>query len=67
MSALLAAAVEHVRTQSGKIIEGYPSEPSSKKAPDPFYYTGIISAFRKAGFIEAAAPSPTRRIMRYYI
>ena len=67
MSALLAAAVEHVKTQGGRIIEGYPSEPSSEKAPDPFYYTGIPSAFRKAGFIEAAAPSPTRRIMRYCI
>lgn len=65
--ALLAAAVEYVKKQGGRIVEGYPAEPSSGKAPDPFYYTGIPSAFRKAGFVEAAAPSPTRRVMRYYI
>jgi GNAT superfamily N-acetyltransferase len=67
MSGMLTAAVEYVKTQGGRIVEGYPSEPSSRKAPDPFYYTGIPSAFLKAGFVEVAAPSPTRRIMRYYI
>jgi GNAT superfamily N-acetyltransferase len=63
---LLKAAVEHVKTQGGKIVEGYPVD-SSKKQADAFVYTGTASAFKKAGFNEVARNSPTRPIFRYLI
>jgi GNAT superfamily N-acetyltransferase len=63
---LLQAAVEHVRKNKGRILEGYPVEPK-KNMPDPFVYTGLASAFRKAGFKEVARRSETRPIMRYEI
>lgn len=61
---LLEAAVRHVRKHGGKILEGYPVEPREGKMPDAFAWTGLASAFRRAGFEECARRSPTRPIMR---
>lgn len=64
--ALLRAAVEHAARRGARILEGYPVEPAARQA-DVFVYTGLASAFRKAGFREAARRSPTRPVMRYEI
>lgn len=61
---LLKAAAKYVKSQGGKIVEGYPYEPSEGKWPDPFVYTGLVPAFKRAGFTEVARPSATRAIMR---
>lgn len=61
---LLKAAVRLAVDHGARIIEGYPSEPKSSQA-DSFVYTGLASAFRKAGFVEVARRSPTRPIMRW--
>jgi GNAT superfamily N-acetyltransferase len=63
---LLKAAVEHVRQQGGRIVEGYPVD-SQKDMPAPFIYTGTASAFQQAGFTEVARRSPTRPIYRFII
>lgn len=63
---LLRAAVEHVRGQGGKIVEGYPVE-TKKDMPAPFIYTGTASAFQQAGFQEVARHTPTRPIFRFVI
>jgi GNAT superfamily N-acetyltransferase len=63
---LLKAAVEHVRGQGGKIVEGYPVD-TKKDMPAPFIYTGTASAFQQAGFQEVARHTPTRPIFRFVI
>jgi len=63
---LLKAAVEHVRNQGGKIVEGYPVE-AQKDLPAPFIYTGTAAAFQQAGFREVARRTPTRPIFRFFI
>jgi GNAT superfamily N-acetyltransferase len=63
---LLKAAIEFVRARGGHIIEGYPVE-AGKKQADAFVWTGLASAFRKAGFEEVARRSDTRPIMRFTI
>ncbi len=63
---LLKAAVDYVREEGGKIVEGYPVE-TKKDMPAPFVYTGTAAAFQKAGFVEVARRSETRPIMRYSI
>ncbi len=60
---LLRAAIDYVRKHGGRIVEGYPVEPS-KDQPDAFVWTGLASAFRRAGFKEVARRSETRPIMR---
>lgn len=61
---LLNAAITFVKMNKGKIIEGYPVEPKSGKTADVFAWTGLASAFRKAGFKELERRSETRPIMR---
>ena len=62
---LLQAAIEYARVNGARIVEGYPVEPKVGKAPDVFVYTGLYSAFKKAGFTEVLRRSETRPIMRY--
>jgi len=62
---LLEAAVEYAEKRGCTILEGYPYEPRQPKLPDPFVWTGLASAFRKAGFREVLRRSDTRPIMRY--
>jgi GNAT superfamily N-acetyltransferase len=61
---LLRAAVEYARSRGAAVVEGYPVGPTSGKTADTFAFTGLESAFRRAGFVEVARRSPTRPIMR---
>jgi len=61
--ALLNAAAEFARKGGAELLEGYPTE-TEKDQPDVFVYTGLASAYRKAGFKEVARRSPTRPIFR---
>lgn len=62
---LIDAAVNHVRSEGGGIVEAYPIE--KKNVPDVFAYTGRSASFQKAGFKEVARRSETRPIMRFFI
>jgi GNAT superfamily N-acetyltransferase len=46
---LLRAAVDYARRKGARILEGYPTEPDQPRA-DMFVWTGVASAFRRAGF-----------------
>lgn len=61
---LISASVRFARERGAEILEAYPIEPRGGKQADVFLYTGIASAFRRAGFTEAARRSPTRPVMR---
>ena len=61
---LIKAAVKYARSRGATIVEGYPVEPK-EDYPDAWAYPGLISAYRKAGFSEAARRSKTRPVMRY--
>jgi GNAT superfamily N-acetyltransferase len=63
---LLKAAIAYVGKEGGKVVEGYPSN-STKVQPDAFVYTGLFSAFHKAGFVEVLRRSENKPIMRYLI
>jgi GNAT superfamily N-acetyltransferase len=63
---LLKAAIDFVGDRGGRMVEGYPVEPK-KDQPDAFVWTGLTSAFIKAGFKEVERRSETRPIMRYEI
>ncbi len=66
--ALLQAGIDFARQQGAKILEGYPVDPDPEDdKPDEWVYHGLASAFRKAGFVEAARHLKNRPIMRYYL
>ena len=64
---LLTAAVEYAQQHGAKIVEGYPVEPKKDTIADTSAYTGLVSAFRQAGFAQVLRRSETRPIMRYTI
>ena len=64
---LLRAAIRHVRQQGGQVLEGYPLQPRQGTIPAAFAYTGLVSAFLQAGFVECARRSATRPIMRVQV
>lgn len=64
---LLKAVIRYCKKKKVKIIEAYPAEPYAENIPAAFAWTGIPSAFLKAGFEEVARRSKTRPIMRYYL
>jgi GNAT superfamily N-acetyltransferase len=64
---MLKAAVEFAATRGAAIVEGYPTEPTMERTPDPFVWTGTPSAFRDAGFREVLRHSKKRPIMRFTI
>jgi GNAT superfamily N-acetyltransferase len=61
---LLNAAADWAFAHGGTIIEGYPVEPKQGDIPPAFAWTGLPSAFQKAGFHEVSRRSPTRPVMR---
>jgi GNAT superfamily N-acetyltransferase len=61
---LLRAAAAHARSRGATIVEGYPIEPRTDSMPDAFAWTGLVSAFRQAGFREVARRSATRPIIK---
>lgn len=64
---LLKAAVGYAQAHGADIIEGYPIEPKDKTMPDVFAWTGILSTYLKAGFVEVKRHSPARPIVRYHL
>ncbi|MEW5995283.1 MAG: GNAT family N-acetyltransferase, partial [Candidatus Zixiibacteriota bacterium] len=66
---ILKAAINYAKKNGGQIIEGYPFDLTGKKSPlpDAFVWTGLASAYRRAGFVEVERRSPTRPIMRRHL
>src|SRR5215218_6790267 len=66
MLALLNASIEYAKSQGAAIIEGYPVNSDDMKSASTGY-TGIMSTFLKAGFVEASGRHEKRPIMRYHV
>jgi GNAT superfamily N-acetyltransferase len=64
---LIGAAVDYARQCGAAIIEGYPVIPRQESLPEAEAFTGLVSAFERAGFVEAIRRSEKRPIMRYNI
>jgi GNAT superfamily N-acetyltransferase len=62
MSALLGAAARHARRKGGRLLEGYPVIADSLSGC--MGYTGLVPAYRRAGFRVVARPSRTMRVMQ---
>lgn len=67
MAQLLTAAVAYAAGKGARIIEGYPVEPRESGLRSYEGYTGVISAYRRAGFVEVLRRSEGQAIMRYSV
>ncbi len=65
--ALVKGALEYVKSQGGKVVEAYPTQPRADRLPPVSSYMGVPGMFERAGFVECARPSRSRVIVRYVI
>lgn len=67
MTALIRAAIAYAASQGARIVEAYPILPEESADPRWLVFSGVRSAFERAGFVEVARRSRVRCIMRYVI
>ena len=63
---LLKAAVDYAVANAATIVEGYPVDPGEGKMSSASAYTGLLSTFEKAGFVEVLRRQGMRPVMRYF-
>jgi GNAT superfamily N-acetyltransferase len=61
---LIKEAVKFAGSRGAAMVEAYPVIPYTEKMPAAFAWTGVLSAFLKAGFHEALRRSKSRPILR---
>jgi len=64
---LIQAAVEYVRSQGGRAVEAYPTQPKRGGLTPVASYMGLPVMYERAGFVECARPSQSKVIMRCFI
>jgi GNAT superfamily N-acetyltransferase len=62
MSALLEAAARYARRKGARLLEGYPVIAEALRGCEG--YTGLVPAYRRAGFRIVARPSRAMRVMQ---
>ena len=67
MSSLIKAAVDYAASMGAETVEAYPVVLGKAWDPRHEVYTGVESAYRRLGFVEAARRSERRIIMRYAV
>jgi hypothetical protein len=65
---VLAAAVEHARTNGATVVEGYPVDPAQRpKAGPADLYQGTLGLFLAAGFEVVSDAVPGRAVVRLLV
>ena len=63
---MLKAVIKYAQKEGIKILEAYPTIPTTMKLPDSFVWIGLYSSFEKAGFEIVDQTSKNRPMVRYY-
>lgn len=63
---ILKAVIRYARENSIRIIEAYPTIPTTERLPDSFAWIGLYKSFERAGFEIADRTSRNRPMVRYY-
>ena len=63
--ALVRAACAFAAQRGARLVEAYPIDPRGARTPDAFAWTGLLSAYERAGFAEVARRSESRPIVRW--
>ena len=64
---LLKGVIRYARENGIKIIEAYPTIPTTEKLPDSFAWIGLYKSFERAGFEIVDQTSKNRPMVRCYI
>jgi GNAT superfamily N-acetyltransferase len=64
--ALLKGVIRYAEENGIKVIEAYPTIPTTETLPDSFAWIGLYKSFERAGFEIADRTSKNRPMVRYY-
>jgi GNAT superfamily N-acetyltransferase len=64
---LLKGVIRYARENGIKIIEAYPTIPTTDKLPDSFVWIGLYKSFERAGFEIVDQTSKNRPMVRCYV
>ena len=64
---LLKGVIQYAKQQGIKIIEAYPTIPTTERLPDSFAWIGLYKSFERAGFEIVDRTSKHRPMVRFYI
>ena len=64
---LLKGVIRYARENGIKIIEAYPTIPTTEKLPDSFAWIGLYKSFERAGFEIVDQTSKNRPMVRCYV
>lgn len=64
--ALLKGVIGYAQAQGIKIIEAYPTIPTTETLPDSFAWIGLYKSFERAGFEIVDRTSKNRPMVRFY-
>lgn len=64
---LLKGVIEYARKKGIKVIEAYPTIPTTETIPDSFAWIGLYKSFERAGFRIVDQTSKNRPMVRYYL
>ncbi len=62
----LKAVVKYAKKSGIKIIEAYPTIPTTEQIPDSFAWVGLYKSFERAGFEIVDRTSKNRPMVRFY-
>jgi GNAT superfamily N-acetyltransferase len=65
-TALLKGVIKYAKENGIKVIEAYPTIPTTETLPDSFAWIGLFKSFDRAGFEIADRTSKNRPMVRYY-
>ncbi len=63
---LLKGVISYAKEKGIKIIEAYPTIPTTESLPDSFAWIGLYKSFERAGFDIVDQTSKNRPMVRYY-
>jgi hypothetical protein len=63
---LLKGVIDYARKKKIKVIEAYPTIPTTETLPDSFLWIGLYKTFERAGFEIADRKSKNRPMVRFY-
>jgi len=64
--ALIKGVIIYARENGIKIIEAYPTIPTTEKLPDPYAWIGFYKSFERAGFKIVDRTSKNRPMVRFF-
>jgi len=65
--ALIKGVIDYAGKNGIKVIEAYPTIPTTDRLPDSFAWIGLYKSFERAGFKIADRTSANRPMVRFYI